>query len=217
MFSRQRAAISSRRAIGRRHRCRTRPAAAKSMAFLANLRIEMQGPSSASGGKMMLTRLPSGRRASTIGLNSSMRRPTAAAMCWRDVGQVLRRRGSARRTARACRAARRRPCRAVDHDVGDRLVLEQRLQRAEAEHVVDQLERELPLFARSSIAAAVRSPSRPAGARPRRPGGRAPWWRRWPGRCGRGRARAIRLAARRRRRLAARRARPVRPAPAPGA
>ncbi len=48
----------------------------------ANLRIEMQAPFSASGGKTMLTREPSARRASTIGLLSSTRRPTAAAMRW---------------------------------------------------------------------------------------------------------------------------------------
>jgi len=44
--------------------------------FLENLRIEMAGPSIASGGAMMLTRLPSARRASTSGVDSSMRRPT---------------------------------------------------------------------------------------------------------------------------------------------
>ena len=43
-----------------------------------NLRIEMQGLSMASGGKITLTRLPSCNLASTIGLASSMRRPTRA-------------------------------------------------------------------------------------------------------------------------------------------
>ena len=47
-------------------------------AHLVNLRIEMQGPSRASGGKMTLTRLPSGRRASQRGLDSSMRLPIVA-------------------------------------------------------------------------------------------------------------------------------------------
>ena len=107
--------------------------------------------------------------------------------------------------------------RPVDQDVGDLVVVEQRLERAEADHVVDQFERELALFAARSAGAAARSPSRPAAARPRRPGGRAPWWRRSRGRCGRGRARAIRPAARRRRRWPrggrGRRRRP----PAPGA
>ena len=39
-------------------------------------RIDSTGPSMASGGMIALTREPSGRRASTIGLDSSMRRPT---------------------------------------------------------------------------------------------------------------------------------------------
>ena len=42
----------------------------------ANLRIVSMEPSSASGGITALTRLPSGSRASTIGLVSSTRRPT---------------------------------------------------------------------------------------------------------------------------------------------
>ncbi len=40
-----------------------------------NFRIVSVGPRSASGGMIALTRLPSGRRASTIGDDSSMRRP----------------------------------------------------------------------------------------------------------------------------------------------
>ena len=45
--------------------------------LVENLRIEMLGPSIASGGMMMLTRLPSARRASTSGVVSSTRLPTA--------------------------------------------------------------------------------------------------------------------------------------------
>jgi hypothetical protein len=41
-----------------------------------NRRIDIVGPSSARGGTTALTREPSARRASTIGLDSSMRRPT---------------------------------------------------------------------------------------------------------------------------------------------
>jgi len=41
-----------------------------------NFRIVSVGPRSASGGMIALTRLPSGRRASTIGEDSSIRRPT---------------------------------------------------------------------------------------------------------------------------------------------
>ncbi len=42
-----------------------------------NLRIDMDAPSIANGGTIALTRLPSARRASTMGEDSSMRRPTA--------------------------------------------------------------------------------------------------------------------------------------------
>ena len=49
-------------------------------ASLANLRIVSDGPRSASGGMIALTRLPSGRRASTIGDASSIRRPTCETM-----------------------------------------------------------------------------------------------------------------------------------------
>ena len=45
---------------------------------LENLRMVTSGPESDSGGMMALTRLPSGRRASTIGDDSSIRRPTCA-------------------------------------------------------------------------------------------------------------------------------------------
>ena len=41
-----------------------------------NLRIVSVGPRRASGGMIAFTRLPSGRRASTIGDDSSTRRPT---------------------------------------------------------------------------------------------------------------------------------------------
>ena len=43
--------------------------------FTAKRRIERIGPSIASGGMIALTRDPSGSRASTIGLDSSTRRP----------------------------------------------------------------------------------------------------------------------------------------------
>jgi hypothetical protein len=43
-------------------------------------RMDSEGPSSASGGMMALTREPSGRRASTMGEDSSTRRPTRETM-----------------------------------------------------------------------------------------------------------------------------------------
>ncbi len=46
----------------------------------ANLRMVSDGPFSDSGGMIALTRLPSGRRASTSGELSSMRRPTRETM-----------------------------------------------------------------------------------------------------------------------------------------
>ncbi len=47
-----------------------------------NLRMLSCGPSTASGGMIALTREPSGRRASTIGLRSSMRRPALRTRRW---------------------------------------------------------------------------------------------------------------------------------------
>ena len=52
-----------------------------------NLRIVSSGPESESGGMIALTRLPSGRRASTIGEASSIRRPT-----WATILLMMRRR-----------------------------------------------------------------------------------------------------------------------------
>ena len=49
---------------------------AASYGSAANLRIVSEGPSTASGGMIAFTREPSGRRASTYGDASSMRRPT---------------------------------------------------------------------------------------------------------------------------------------------
>ena len=48
--------------------------------FFGNLRIVIVGLSSASGGMMAWTREPSGRRASTVGLDSSIRRPIGPTM-----------------------------------------------------------------------------------------------------------------------------------------
>ena len=48
--------------------------------FFANFRIVRSGPESESGAMIALTRDPSGRRASTIGDDSSIRRPIWATM-----------------------------------------------------------------------------------------------------------------------------------------
>lgn len=50
--------------------------------FLENLRTVTDDPSSARGGMTALTRDPSGRRASTIGLASSTWRPSGSTMRW---------------------------------------------------------------------------------------------------------------------------------------
>ncbi len=55
---------------------------AASSGVVPNRRIDISEPSRASGGMMALTRLPSGSRASTMGLVSSTRRPTRAAIRW---------------------------------------------------------------------------------------------------------------------------------------
>jgi hypothetical protein len=55
------------------------------LSFL-NFLMVSAGPSMASGGAMTLTREPSGRRASQIGLDSSTRRPTWLTIRW----QMLR-------------------------------------------------------------------------------------------------------------------------------
>ena len=52
-----------------------------------NLRMVTSGPESESGGITALTRLPSGSRASTIGEDSSIRRPT-----WPTILLMIRRR-----------------------------------------------------------------------------------------------------------------------------
>ncbi len=47
-----------------------------------NFRMVMTGPTRLSGGMIAFTRDPSGRRASTIGLDSSTRRPIGAMIRW---------------------------------------------------------------------------------------------------------------------------------------
>ena len=98
----------------------------------------MQEPSSASGGTTALTRLPSARRASTIGADSSMRRPTADD----DLLAMMRmcaRRGTRWSTARAGRALDEGmfgPLTRMSVIVSSR---SSGLERAEAEHFVDDV------------------------------------------------------------------------------
>ena len=93
MLSRQRAAIFSSVAIAGE----MLPFCAmmsRVIVFLENLRIEIEAPSIASGGMMMLTRLPSARRASTSGRDFVDAAADARDDLGRDVHQVLRRRGN---------------------------------------------------------------------------------------------------------------------------
>ena len=95
---------------------------------------------------MTLTRLPSGRRASQIGLDSSTRRPTWLTMRWQIfISCAL----SAKRTV----AGSTLPLHfdigrvgAVDHDVGDVVAGEQRLERPVAENVVADVLEQLLLL-----------------------------------------------------------------------
>ena len=75
-----------------------------------------------------------------------MRRPTVAAMRWQMFVRCACR-GTARSTARPCRPFDEGLLRPVDHDVGDRVVFQQRLERPEAEHVVHQLAGQRALLA----------------------------------------------------------------------
>ena len=106
---------------------------------VANFRMVSAEPSTASGGTTALTRLPSGRRASTIGLDSSTRRPIRETIL-----SIVRRRCAS--SVKCASAGISRPafssqswlC-AVDHDLGDVRVAQERLDRPVAEDVVADL------------------------------------------------------------------------------
>ena len=106
---------------------------------LGNFRIVRGGPLSDSGGSTAFRRLPSGRRASTIGCDSSIRRPA-----WVTILTMIRRRweSSMKRIASlgdASLALDPDVARAVGHDLRDRLVGKQPLDRAVAEDVIGHL------------------------------------------------------------------------------
>ncbi len=95
------------------------------------------GPVSDSGGMMTLTRSPDGRRASTIGFDSSTRRltvETMRSMVCISCSCEANRSGQLLDPAAALDVD---VVGAVDHDLGDGGVLEQRFQHAEAERLVD--------------------------------------------------------------------------------
>ena len=104
-----------------------------------NFRIVMTGPTSDSGGMIALTREPSVRRASTIGRDSSTRRPIGAMIrsmiriTWSSFWKTTLVSSSLPRALDVDLA------RAVDHDFGDGLVAQERLERAEADDLVGDL------------------------------------------------------------------------------
>ena len=111
-----------------------------------NLRMVSAGPSMASGGAMTLTRLPSGRRASQIGLDSSTRRPTWLTMRWQmfiSCGVVGEAHAGLLHLAGDLDVG---GAGAVDHDVGDVVAGQQRLERAVAQHVVADVLEQLLLL-----------------------------------------------------------------------
>ena len=86
-----------------------------------------------------LTREPSGRRASTRGLDSSMRRPSGRDDPVDDPQHVLVVQEVAVDPLDLAGALDVEVVRAVDHDLGDRLVEQERVERPEAADFVDQL------------------------------------------------------------------------------
>src|SRR5262245_5374430 len=116
-----------------------------SRSFL-NLRIVSAGPSIADGGAITLTRLPSGRRASQIGFDSSTRRPTWLTMRW-QLFPVLLSVGNAHGglLQRARHLDVGRSC-AIDRDVVDIVARQQRLERAVAQDVVADVLEQLLLL-----------------------------------------------------------------------
>ena len=113
-----------------------------------NFRTVMTGPTSDSGSMTALTREPSGRRASTRGLDlvdAAAERGDDPVDDPQDVLVVEEVRVDPLDLAAALDVE---VVRAVDHDLGDRLVGEQRLERSEARDLADQLlDQALPLVA----------------------------------------------------------------------
>jgi hypothetical protein len=97
------------------------------------------GPSRDSGWAITLTRLPSGRRASQIGEASSTRRPTWLTIRWQMfISWALSRKADVGELGLAAHFDEH-PVGAVAHDVGDLVARQQRLERAVAKHVVDDV------------------------------------------------------------------------------
>ena len=109
----------------------------------AELADRNRGPSSDSGGMMALTREPSGRRASTIGDRLVDAATDSADDAVDDLAQVDVVAEAAVGPVQLARALHVDVLVVVDQDVGDRRVVQQRFQRAVAEHLVLDVDDEL--------------------------------------------------------------------------
>ena len=125
------------------HRPRSAPGSAtRSLAFSRSAgkrRIDSSGPSTASGGMIALTREPSARRASTIGELSSTRRPTPLTMRSMTRSRCLSSWNVVGSRSRHAAALDVDVLVGVDEDVVDRRVAQQRLERSEAEDLVEDV------------------------------------------------------------------------------
>ena len=104
-----------------------------------NLRMVMHGPLSASGGMMALTREPSLRRASTSGLDSSMRRPMGATMRSMTPSTAWLRREDLLGEANLALLLDVDLVGVVHHDLADVVISEERLERPQPERLVEDV------------------------------------------------------------------------------
>ncbi len=116
--------------------------------FLENLRIDTSGPSTPIGRTATLTREPSCRRASQSGCDSSTRRPTADDDFVDDAQQMLLVLEAHRQRLEHAAALDVDAFMTVDQDVADARVLEQRLERTQAGHFVENFRDEIGEFLR---------------------------------------------------------------------
>ena len=124
---------------GRAARRRSRSGRPRVRRCLPKRRIVSVVPSIATGSMIALTREPSRKRASTIGEDSSMRRPSGVmmrSMIRRSWRAFVKRLVGALDHAVALDVDRVRP---VDHDFGDVRILHEVFERSEAERFVDDL------------------------------------------------------------------------------
>ena len=129
--------------------CVSAPSVTRSSALrrsAGNRRIDSSGPSTASGGMMAFTREPSARRASTIGELSSTRRPIRLTMRSMTRSRWASSWNVAVTRSRTPLALDEHVAIRVDQNVADRRIAQQRLERTETEHVVEDLgEQRFPL------------------------------------------------------------------------